>query len=210
MLPDDVARSSISRGVLVGTVNDNGFAHPSVPARAAWLRSQRRAAVDPARRTTRPVDLPAADSASLDAWPHRDDIDDARLFRDAIGARASAQGAPPARARNAAPGARADPVPARRSARARRVAHPRVRSGARSRSATRSTISRPGQPPHLLKRLRRGQFSVRAEIDLHEMTRDCGARGDPRVPRRLPPRTANCACASCTARACARRRRARC
>lgn len=29
-----------------------------------------------------------------------------------------------------------------------------------------------GQSPHLLKRLRRGQFSVRAEIDLHEMTRD--------------------------------------
>ncbi len=29
-----------------------------------------------------------------------------------------------------------------------------------------------GQSPHLLKRLRRGQFSVRAEVDLHEMTRD--------------------------------------
>ena len=27
-----------------------------------------------------------------------------------------------------------------------------------------------GQPPRLLKRLRRGQFSVRAELDLHEMT----------------------------------------
>ena len=33
-----------------------------------------------------------------------------------------------------------------------------------------------GQSPDLLKRLRRGQFSVRAEIDLHEMTRDV-ARG---------------------------------
>lgn len=29
-----------------------------------------------------------------------------------------------------------------------------------------------GQSPQLLKRLRRGQFSVRAEVDLHEMTRD--------------------------------------
>ena len=29
-----------------------------------------------------------------------------------------------------------------------------------------------GQSPHLLKRLRRGQFSVRAEVDLHEMTRE--------------------------------------
>ena len=28
------------------------------------------------------------------------------------------------------------------------------------------------QSPQLLKRLRRGQFSVRAEVDLHEMTRD--------------------------------------
>ena len=28
----------------------------------------------------------------------------------------------------------------------------------------------PGQPPRLLKRLRRGQFSVQAELDLHEMT----------------------------------------
>ena len=29
---------------------------------------------------------------------------------------------------------------------------------------------KPGQPQRLLKRLRRGQFSVRAELDLHEMT----------------------------------------
>lgn len=29
---------------------------------------------------------------------------------------------------------------------------------------------KPGNPPRLLKRLRRGQFSIRAEIDLHQMT----------------------------------------
>ena len=29
---------------------------------------------------------------------------------------------------------------------------------------------KPGQPERLLKRLRRGQFSVRAELDLHQMT----------------------------------------
>ncbi|HEU4665446.1 MAG TPA: Smr/MutS family protein [Dokdonella sp.] len=29
---------------------------------------------------------------------------------------------------------------------------------------------KPGQPPKLLQKLRRGQFSVRAEIDLHEMS----------------------------------------
>ncbi|GAA0715021.1 Smr/MutS family protein [Dokdonella soli] len=29
---------------------------------------------------------------------------------------------------------------------------------------------KPGQPPRLLKRLRRGLFSIRAEIDLHEMS----------------------------------------
>ena len=29
---------------------------------------------------------------------------------------------------------------------------------------------KPGQPSRLLKRLRRGQFSIRAEIDLHQMT----------------------------------------
>lgn len=100
----------------------------------------------------------------------RDDHDeDARLFRDAIGRvrpLKPVQGSGPARPR---------PLPEptqflRDEARVRDelLTHPfdpgLVEGG------DEISYLKPGQPSRMLTRLRRGQFSVRAEIDLHEMS----------------------------------------
>lgn len=119
-----------------------------------------------------------------------DDLsDDARLFRDAIGrVRPLKRVAAPA---PAAPRPRPEPAQAKRD-------EARVRDELLVHEIDPATIEigeeihylKPGQPQRLLKRLRRGQFSVRAEIDLHEMTSavareamrqfidECRARGE--------------------------------
>jgi len=102
--------------------------------------------------------------------PARDDnSDDARLFRDAIG--------------RVRPLKRAS-APAPRKPKPRPLAEQSERDEARVRDELLvhafdpATIEvgdeihylKPGQPQRLLKQLRRGHFSVRADLDLHEMT----------------------------------------
>ena len=96
-----------------------------------------------------------------------DETDDARLFREAIGRVRPLESEPPP------PKPKPAPVPAQSES-----DEARVRDELLAHAIDPATIEvgdeihylKPGQPPRLLKRLRRGQFSVRAEIDLHEMT----------------------------------------
>jgi DNA-nicking Smr family endonuclease len=98
-----------------------------------------------------------------------DNSDDARLFRDAIG--------------RVRPLRRVVPTPPRRPQPPPHAAQSesdeaRVRDELLAHAFDPATIEvgdeihylKPGQPQRLLKQLRRGQFSVRAEVDLHEMT----------------------------------------
>ncbi|MCK9540166.1 Smr/MutS family protein [Dokdonella sp.] len=94
--------------------------------------------------------------------------DDARLFRDAIGE------VRPLRRRHAAPPARPRPAPEPVQA---QLDEARVRDELLTHPlecapdcGDEIRYLKPGQPPRLLQRLRRGHFSVRAEIDLHDMT----------------------------------------
>jgi DNA-nicking Smr family endonuclease len=98
-----------------------------------------------------------------------DSTDDARLFRDAIG--------------RVRPLKRAAPTPPRKP-----LPPPRAVQSERDEAKVRGELLvhafdpaaievgdeihylKPGQPQRLLKQLRRGHFSVRAELDLHEMT----------------------------------------
>lgn len=129
-------------------------------------------------------------SASLGGMSARDDDadDDARLFRDAIGrVRPIKQDeAPPERPRPAAEPAQY----ARDEARVREELLVHDFDPAAIEVGDEIHYLAPGQPERLLKRLRRGLFSVRAELDLHEMTTpvareairgfidECRARGD--------------------------------
>ena len=100
----------------------------------------------------------------------RDDTDEnARLFRDAIGrVRPLKRAAPAAPAK---PRPRPEPVQSERD-------EARVRDELLAHDFDPAAIEvgdeihylKSGQPQRLLKQLRRGQFSVRAELDLHEMT----------------------------------------
>jgi len=95
--------------------------------------------------------------------------DDARLFRDAIGAVRPLD--PPALAEPTRPRPPAEPVQFERD-----------EAGVRDELLTHAidpgaielgdeiTYLKPGQPARLLQDLRRGRYSVRAEIDLHEMS----------------------------------------
>ena len=101
---------------------------------------------------------------------HPDDIDDARLFRDAIG-----EGVRPLKAAPPAPPARPRPAPEPTQSlldearvRDELLTHPF--DPALLEAGDEITYLKPGQQHRLLQRLRRGQFSVRAEIDLHEMS----------------------------------------
>ena len=100
----------------------------------------------------------------------RDDTDeDARLFRDAIG------GVRPLK--RVAPPLPRKPLPAPEPTQSARD-EARVRDELLVHAFDPAAIEvgdeihylKQGQPQRLLKRLRRGQFSVRAELDLHEMT----------------------------------------
>lgn len=98
-----------------------------------------------------------------------DDSDDARLFRDAIGH------VRPLKATRAAPPPRPQPPPEPTQARLDEnrvldelLTHPF--DPAQVEAGDEISYLKPGQPHRLLQRLRRGQFSVRAEIDLHEMS----------------------------------------
>jgi DNA-nicking Smr family endonuclease len=107
--------------------------------------------------TARPEDEPA-----------QDDADEVRLFRDAV------RGVRPLKSRAALP----KPPPVRPRARFTRadraavlkesldggVADPEVASGEEL------VFRRPHVPPQLLRRLRRGEFRVQREIDLHGLT----------------------------------------
>ena len=98
-----------------------------------------------------------------------DETDDARLFRDAIGRVRPL--------RRAAPTPPRGPQPPPRAAQSERD-EARVRDELLAHAFDPTTIEvgdeinylKQGQPQRLLKQLRRGDFSVRAEIDLHEMT----------------------------------------
>jgi DNA-nicking Smr family endonuclease len=98
-----------------------------------------------------------------------DDTDDARLFRDAIGRvrplkRAAAP--PPRRPRPAPDAAQAerDEAAVRDELLVHAIDPTAIEVGEEIH------YLKPGQPQKLLKRLRRGDFSVQAELDLHEMT----------------------------------------
>lgn len=101
----------------------------------------------------------------------RNDSDEAaRLFREAIGCVRPIKG--PAAAAPTSPRPQPEPAQALRD-------EANVRDELLTHAFDPATIEvgdeinylKAGQSPHLLKRLRRGQFSIRAEIDLHEMTR---------------------------------------
>ena len=135
----------------MGTQHDSGFVR-----RAAGARTREHGEEE--------------DSASLPVMSTRHDSDDdASLFREAIGnvrPLKQARAAPP-------PKPRLPPEPAQS-----RLDEARVRDELLTHPLEAGTIEggdeihylKPGQPARLLQRLRRGQFSVRAEIDLHEMT----------------------------------------
>lgn len=95
--------------------------------------------------------------------------EDARLFREAIGEvrPLSTSAAPPPAGPKPAPEAvqfRADEARVRDELLARDPAHADLEMGDELR------YLKPGQPKRLLQRLRRGHYSVRAEIDLHDMS----------------------------------------
>ncbi|MEO7323732.1 MAG: Smr/MutS family protein [Dokdonella sp.] len=107
-----------------------------------------------------------------------DTSEDARLFRDAIGhvRVLKPTAAAPSRIRPA-------PEPTQfllDEAKVRGELLTHVIDPAQIESGDEITYLKPGQQSRLLTRLRRGQFSVRAEIDLHEMTSAVarGAIGD--------------------------------
>jgi len=95
--------------------------------------------------------------------------DDVRLFRDAVG--------PVRRLKRSASSPPQRPRPQPTAAQAERD-EARVREELLGHAFDPATIEvgdeihylKPGQPARLLKQLRRGHFSVRAELDLHEMT----------------------------------------
>lgn len=98
-----------------------------------------------------------------------EDDDDARLFRDAIGrVRPLKETHAPAPRK---PKPRPHPLQSERD-------EARVRDELLVHAFDPATIEvgdeihylKPGQPQRILKQLRRGHFSVRAELDLHEMT----------------------------------------
>ena len=94
--------------------------------------------------------------------------DDARLFRAAIGRVRELHGTPDA---PATPRPAPEPVQARADeARVRDelLTHP-IEPGTIELGEEISYL-KPGQPTRLLQQLRRGRYSVRAEIDLHEMS----------------------------------------
>lgn len=97
------------------------------------------------------------------------DIDDGRLFRDAIGEvrrQKDTSMANPAKPRPAP-----EPVQSRLDeARVRDELLTHPFDPASIEAGDEITYLKSGQQPRLLQRLRRGQFSVRAEIDLHEMS----------------------------------------
>lgn len=96
-----------------------------------------------------------------------DESDDARLFREAIGhVRPLTSEAPPPKPKPA-------PTPAQSESDEARVRDELLRHAidpATIEVGDEIHYLKPGQPSKLLKQLRRGHFSVRAEIDLHEMT----------------------------------------
>ena len=115
-------------------------------------------------------DRPRSILLASEAMAARDDTDeDARLFRDAIG------GVRPLK-RTATPAPRKPRPPPEPAQSAQDEA--RVRDELLVHAFDPASIEvgdeihylKQGQPDRLLKRLRRGQFSVRAELDLHEMT----------------------------------------
>lgn len=95
--------------------------------------------------------------------------DDARLFREAIGDVRRLE--EPAVAEPTRPRPAPEPLQAERdeaSVRGELLTHA-IDPGAIELGEAISYL-KPGQPANLLQKLRRGQFSVRAEIDLHEMS----------------------------------------
>jgi len=104
------------------------------------------------------------------AMAARNDTDeDARLFRDAIG------GVRPLKRVAPLPPDKPRPAPepaqsARDEARVRDELLVHAFDPAAIEVGDEIHYLKQGQPQRLLKRLRRGQFSVRAELDLHEMT----------------------------------------
>jgi DNA-nicking Smr family endonuclease len=100
---------------------------------------------------------------------HDDDADDARLFRNAIGrVRPLKQ---PAMAAPARPRPAAEPTQSLRDeARVRDELLTHPIDPALIEAGDEISYLKTGQQSRLLTRLRRGQFSVRAEIDLHEMS----------------------------------------
>jgi DNA-nicking Smr family endonuclease len=99
--------------------------------------------------------------------PTRDD-DDASLFREAIG---PVRPLKPAQAPERAPPPPPEPVQAQRDeARVSEelLTHPLGEGDLEAGDAI--SYVKAGQSPRLLQKLRRGHFSVRAEIDLHDMT----------------------------------------
>lgn len=99
----------------------------------------------------------------------RDPDDDARLFRDAIG-RVRPLRQPPATAPRAPQPAPEATQFLRDEARVRDELLTHPIDPASIEAGDEISYLKTGQPSQLLTRLRRGQFSVRAEIDLHEMS----------------------------------------
>ncbi len=128
--------------------------------------------------------------------------DDARLFREAV------RGVKPLAAR--APLPRPPRAAAARALHARR---PRRRAAGKPRRRQRRPGSWPAakswsfhRPPvaaAVLRKLRRGEYRVQREIDLHGLTRRRGQAGPARVPRSTRSSSRCAACASSTARGCA-------
>src|SRR4030095_7332486 len=122
------------------------------------------------RETPCVADRPHAILLASGTMAARDDTDeDARLFRDAIGGVRPLKrvAAPPPRK------PRPPPEPAQSTqdeARVREELLVHAFDPASIEVGDEIHYLKQGQPERLLKRLRRGQFSVRAELDLHEMT----------------------------------------
>jgi len=96
-------------------------------------------------------------------------LDDAQLFREAIGRVRRLKSAPVAESNAPRPA----PVPQqflRDEARVRDELLTHAFDAATIEGGDEIAYLKAGQQKRLLQRLRRGQFSVRAEIDLHEMT----------------------------------------
>lgn len=120
----------------------------------SWTRS------DLTGRPPRPQEPAAHDAGAAD--------DDARLFREAIG-----HVRPLSAAEEAPTPPRPAPEPLQFQLDEARVVD-ELLSGPIDPAAIEAgdeiVYLKQGQPPRLLKRLRRGHFSVRAELDLHEMS----------------------------------------